>query len=278
MAPLGFFDDFDVATKLFVTGFDEEGIFFDGDDPVVDIADHAEEGNFCFGEGGEVIDGVEGVGAGLFVGHGVGFEDLLPVAAGEAGSTFATGPAFEVADWGIEVESGDAIGVTRGPIEGVEATATEAFEDGLGVEVEGLEDVVVKFVHGVEGDGSAEETTDIDIGDMEALAEEGDIGLGIDAEEFGTPDPRLVWGGSFGDDEEGGAALDFERRHFVPVPVGGVSGEKEEEGECEKEEGFEHRKEDEWMGRMGNCDGFAKRGVRSSGGRKCGGSGWRPCR
>ena len=138
--------------------------------------------------------------------------------------------------------------------------------------------MVVKFVHGVEGDGSAEESTDIDIGDMEALAEEGDIGLGIDAEEFGPPDPRLVWGGSFGDDEEGGAALDFERRHFVTVPVGGVSGEKEEERECEKEQGFEHRKEDKWMGSMGNCDGFAKRGVRSSGGRQSGGRGWRPCR
>ena len=59
MATLGFFDDFDVAAKFFVTGFDEESIFFDGDDPVVDIADHAEEGDFCFGEKRRFTDSME---------------------------------------------------------------------------------------------------------------------------------------------------------------------------------------------------------------------------
>src|SRR5262245_39733898 len=96
MAGLGFLDYLDFAPQLLVALLDQQSVLLDRNDPIVDVADDAENRNFGLGQRNEVVHGIEFVGPRLLVGHSVGLQHRLPVSAGEAGTPPAAGPTLEV--------------------------------------------------------------------------------------------------------------------------------------------------------------------------------------
>ena len=57
----------------------------------------------------------------------------------------------------------------------------------------------------VRGDGSAVLILEVEVGEVEAFFEEGEVDLRAMVEELGAPNPRVSGSGGFGFDEDGGA-------------------------------------------------------------------------
>ncbi len=225
MADARFADELDGGAEGDVAVVDEFGVFLPGDD-VIGVAIDVEKGDFVRGELGELVDGIAGPGeSGGFVGEVPEFEDEGPVFGVAFAFALAAGPAFEVADGGVAVDAGDAVGMGDGPLVAVEAAAAEADEGGFfGKGVAGGE-FGVELVPVFHGEGAAEHVRDFEVDDVVAFAEEGDVGGGFVAEEFAVPDPGISRGGLFGDDDRGEFGVDFEFVFGEAVPVAGFAGE-----------------------------------------------------
>ncbi len=224
-------DDFNLAAEFLIALLDDVGVLGDGDD-VIGLANHVEEGDFCFGERGEVVDGAAFVGFGFFGGEIVGFENL----------GFDAGPAFEITNGCVGVDAGDFVGIFGGPVVDDEAATGHAFEGGFFGEAVVGDKVLVELVPSGDGFGCTVESGDVAVGDVESLVEKGDVGLGFVSKEAGAPNPGFAFCGFFRDDDFTGDVVVLEIEEVEAVegtlftgPGGfGEGGE----GEDQEEDGF----------------------------------------
>ena len=225
MADAGFADELDGAAEGGVAVVDEFGVFIPGDD-VIGVAIDVEEGNFVRGELSELVDGIAGPGeSGGFVGEVPEFEDEGPVFGVALAFALASGPALVVADGGVAVDAGDAVGMGDGPLVAIEAAAAEADEGGFFGEGVAGGEFGVERVPVFYGQGAAEQVGDFEVDDVVAFAEEGDVGGGFVAEEFAVPDPGGAGSCLFGGDDRGEFGVDFEFVFGEAMPVAGFAGE-----------------------------------------------------
>lgn len=219
MVDARFEDYLDGAPEFLITACEEPAVLRVGHDGIGFAADR-EDGDLGLGERAEVIDRVEGVGEGLCFGEVIGGLAAFPVRRGTLAFALAAGPAFEIADRGVEIDGGDAFGVSCGPVEGEETAPAEPFENGFGSESPELDEVIVKSIHGFERDRCAVEVLHVEIGDVEAMGEEGEIRLRLMPEELGAPDPGTAGGRVGGKDEKAIPVIDLEVDPFMPLPGG----------------------------------------------------------
>lgn len=117
---------------------------------------------------------------------------LLPIARRALALALSSRPALEIANGGIEVNDRHALGMTVRPVHRIEPTPAEPEEAGLLGHAIGRGDVIVKTVHQVERRGTAEAVFQVDVAEMEALAEQGAVGLIEGLEKFRSPDPGFA--------------------------------------------------------------------------------------
>ena len=112
LVPDSFFQDHgNIAAQLLVTRGDNLRVLGKGDHLVL-IPVNVQQGDSCFGQRFQAVDGVVFVGEGLLLGQTVLFQNLLPVVrspgagARSVGSFSATGPTLEIAHGGVGINAG----------------------------------------------------------------------------------------------------------------------------------------------------------------------------
>ena len=219
MVATGLSDELKMATEFLIALLGDGGVFGQGHD-LVCITANGEDGNLVGGQGSEVVDGVELVGLGFFIGlEAIHILAAGPVAGGALAFAKARGPALEVAHRGIHIQAGHHFGMRSGEVVGEQAAAAESLERDLGIEVELFHHMIVKHDHVRHGSGAAVLVGHIGVGNVETFLQKAQISLGLVSKELRAPNPGIARSRLLGHNEEAFLTTDHELGFGVAVPL-----------------------------------------------------------
>ena len=210
-------DDLDGAPERLVAFFQYRGVFRHRDHLVRSATD-MQQRDSGLGQGFEIINRVALIGFRLLFTQAVGLEAGGPGSPGFSPVLFlaveVARPASEVADRSISIDAGYLFRIGPRPIVDDEAAAAHALEGDLAGEAVLSGQVAVEEIPAFDGRRVAEQSAHLDIGDVKALLQQGDVRLGLMAEKASPPDPGLTLGGGPGLDEDASVAIELELVFF----------------------------------------------------------------
>ena len=103
--------------------------------------------------------------------------------------SFATGPALEVADRGVRVNAGHFAGIGDGPVIAIKPAAAQSHQRRPGTQAVTGGEFRITLIPKSDRRRAAQQVGHLQIDNMEAPAQQGDIRVGFVAEELAMPDP-----------------------------------------------------------------------------------------